>query len=465
MEKDVNQIVCRQIWKDRYCKNNETYEENLNRVANFIGKNHSKNKIQEFYEVMNKGLFFPAGRTMSNAGLGKEKLTLNNCFTLNSVPDDMEGIFDTVKCGALVHKAGGGTGYDASEIRPNGMPTSNDAIASGVVSFLKVFDTQTATVNQGSRRGANMGVLNIYHPDIEEFILAKSKDVNVLKHFNLSVMVDDDFMKAKNNNEDIYLHYPVYDEKGRIVKDESKWKIKKKINALELWNKIMELAYNNGEPGVLFSSNMNIANPVNYMENIICTNPCGEYISGILFGEKIEDSSEYWGACNLGSLFLHNFVENAYTESAKINWDLLENTIYTSVEMLDSIIDLNYYPLKQFENYQKNMRVIGMGITGLANAMTMLNITYGSDESINFVENLMNFIVKNQYKASIKLAKEKGCFNFLDKYKYANCEFINKMIEYDKEWLEIKEDILKYGIRNARHTSIAPTRNNLYGIW
>ncbi|MEG0872640.1 MAG: adenosylcobalamin-dependent ribonucleoside-diphosphate reductase [Clostridia bacterium] len=448
-------VISEQIWKDRYCKNNETYEEQMNRVAKNGALDYEK-EFKDFKRVIGGGLFFPAGRIMSNIGLGKSKLTLNNCFTLNSIPDDMEGIFDTVKCGALVHKGGGGSGYDASMIRPAGTPTHNDAIASGPISFLRVFDTQTATVNQGSRRGANMGVLNVYHPDIEEFIYAKSKDANELKYFNLSVMVDDDFMKAKDNNEDIYLHFPVYNKEGKIEKDESKWLIKRKVSASQLWDKIMKLAYTNGEPGILFYDNLNRLNPTNYMENIMCTNPCGEYVSGILYGDKIEDSDNYWGACNLGSLILYNFVENPYTDNARINWDALADAAYWGTRFLDNIIDINFYPVEKFKNYQENMRVIGLGVMGLATMYTMLGLKYGSDECIEFTENIMNFISKSIFRASIKLAKEKGSAPFLDKEKYINTTFIKEMIKYDSEWEKISQDILKYGMRNLRHMSIAP---------
>lgn len=448
-------VISEQIWKDRYCKENESFEEQLKRISNACAGGN-KEESREFYRILDNSLFFPAGRTMSNLGLGKTKLTLNNCFTLNSIPDDMEGIFDRVKAGALVHKGGGGSGYDASQMRPNGTPTSNDAIASGPISFLRVFDAQTATVNQGSRRGANMGVLNIYHPDIEEFIFAKSKDPNMLKHFNLSVMVDDDFMKAKDSNEDVYLHYPVYDSSGRILKDPKKWQVSKKVNAKELWDKIIGLAYDNGEPGILFYDNMNKLNPTSYMENIICTNPCGEYVSGILFGDKITNSDDYWGACNLGSLVVFNFVENPYTKDAKVDWDLLSETTYWGTKFLDNIIDINYYPIDKFKNYQQNMRVIGLGVMGLATMYTMLGITYGSDECVEFTEKLMNFISKSIYRASIKLAIEKGSAPFLDREKYANSEFINEMIKKDSDWENIRNDILKNGIRNLRHMSIAP---------
>jgi ribonucleoside-diphosphate reductase alpha chain len=324
---------------------------------------------------------------------------------------------------------------------------------------------QTATVNQGSRRGANMGVLNIYHPDILEFIYAKSKDANELKFFNLSVMVDDDFMRAKNNNEDIYLHFPVYDQKGKIIKDPAKWDISKKINALDLWNKIIKLAYNNGEPGILFYDNLNKLNPTNYMENIMCTNPCGEYVSGILYGDKIEDSNDYWGACNLGSLVAYNFVENPYTEEARINWEKLADAAYWGTRFLDNIIDINYYPVDKFKSYQENMRVIGMGVMGLATMYTMLGLKYGSDKCIEFTENFMNFISKSIFRASINLAKEKGSATFLDSQKYVDTKFMEEMIKNDSEWIKIKEDILKYGIRNLRHMSIAPngTISLVYG--
>lgn len=457
-------LISEQIWKDRYCKNDETYDEQMHRIAKGASLNREQ-EYNDFYRVIDQGLFFPAGRIISNIGLGKTKLTLNNCFTLNSIPDDMEGIFDTVKYGALVHKGGGGSGYDASKLRPAGTPTKNDAIASGPISFLRVFDMQTATVNQGSRRGANMGVLNIYHPDILEFIYAKSKDANELKYFNLSVMVDDDFMRAKNNNEDIYLHFPVYNEKGEIIKDPAKWDVKKKINALDLWNKIIKLAYNNGEPGILFYDNLNKLNPTNYMENIMCTNPCGEYVSGVLYGENIENSNDYWGACNLGSLVAFNFVENPYTKEARINWAKLADAAYWGTRFLDNIIDINYYPVDKFKKYQENMRVIGLGVMGLATMYTMLGLKYGEADCVKFTENFMNFVTKSVYRASIKLAKEKGSAKFLDKQKYVNTEFMNKMIANDSEWLKIKEDILEYGIRNLRHMSIAPngTISLVYG--
>ena len=448
----ITNLISKQIWEDRYRKNNESFNESIERVAKYVSTNEKE--CEEFKKIMLEGLFYPAGRTMSNSGIGKT-LTLNNCFTLNLVPDSMEGIFDYVKYGAITQKAGGGTGYNFSLLRPNGTPTSNDAVASGVVSFMNAFDSQTHTVLQGSRRGANMGCLCIYHPDIYEFLESKSWDEGRLTHFNLSVLVDDDFMKAVESNKNIYLRYPCMNEKGEIIKDESEWKIKKEVNAKELWDMIIRKAYDTGEYGVLYYDNMNKNNNLHYMENIVTTNPCAEYISGILYNEE-GIMKGYMGACNLGSLFLHNFVVEPFTKNARIDFDKLKKVINVAVRMLDNIIDVNNYPLKQFENYQKNIRTIGLGITGLADTFVMLNMKYGDEESIKFTDKLMNFITYTAYDTSCELAKEKGSFNFLNKEEFVESEFIKKHIDKYPEWEKIKDKILFYGIRNGRCISVAP---------
>jgi len=450
----INNPVCNKIWEDRYQKENETLDENIRRVAQFCSNTEYEKK--NFYNNMNNGYFFPAGRTMSNAGIG-EKLTLNNCFVLNFVEDDMESIFETVKIGALTHKAGGGTGYDFSRIRPNGAKTNNDAVASGAVSFMKVFDAETSTIMQGSRRGANMGSMNIYHYDIEEFINIKSFDSKILEHFNLSIVVDDEFMRAKDNNEDIWLRYPVYDEYGKIIRDEDKWDFKKKINAKELWDLVMKTAYNTGEIGVLFYDNFNNFNNTSYTETIIATNPCGEYCSGLIFNQELKPS-EYKGACNLGSLFLHKFINNPFTSRAEINKEELKKAIKSAVNLLDNIIDKNFFPHQSYKNYQSNMRTIGLGITGFADALAMLGYTY---KDTDIADMLMNFITFNAYRASVDLAKTKGAFNFCDNEKIAQSNFIQFHVDnYNTpatDWKSLQEEIKKYGLRNARIISVAPT--------
>lgn len=455
----VNEVL-ENIWKDRYRKNNESLDDNFKRVARYIAKD--ENEYRLFYDIMKNVLFLPAGRTMSNSGIGRD-LTLNNCFVAPQIADELSDIFDKVKLGACTHQKGGGIGYDFSQLRPAGTPTSNDAIASGALSFMDVFNAQTATILQGNRRGANMGVMNIYNPDIEEFICAKSKEEGRLNHFNVSVMVDNDFMEAAEADKTIFLHHPVYDESGRILKDESKWKIKKEVSAKRLWNLVIEKAYENGEPGVFFYDNLNNDNNLWYIENIVCSNPCAEYLSGTVYGEnpishEKLDKNEYGGACNLGSLFLHNYIHNPFTQSAYIDYDELKRVIKIAIRMLDNIIDINNFPDKIYENYQKSFRTIGLGITGLADALAMLNIKYNSNVAQCFTFDLMNFIAKNVYRASIELAKEKGSFPYLDKDKYVQSGFLQKHVNMpDEEWNDIVEDIKVYGIRNAKLLSVAPT--------
>lgn len=449
----VNEVY-ESIWKDRYQKNGESYDAQLWRVADFIATAESsieeiRNKWSEkFFIIMKEGYFFPAGRTMSNAGIG-EKLTLNNCFVAPIVGNSMEQIFDAVKLGAMTHKAGGGIGYAFSNLAPNGYRTRNDAIASGPVSFMDVFNAQTATVQQGSRRGANMGMLSVYHPDILEFIHAKSATEGRLNHFNLSVVVDDAFMRLVIENGQVKLHWPIYDEKGNKLPP-SKWdrKFTKLVPARDIWNEIMQMAYDNGEPGVFYEDNANNRNPAWYVERIVCSNPCAEYLAGTI---NAEDPSQYGGACNLGSLFLHNFVKNPFTKQAHLDTEALRDTISIAVRMLDDIIDVNKFPDKIYENYQKGMRTIGIGITGLADMLAMLGMKYDSQEARDYVESLMQMITNAEYYASVQLAKEKGCFPLCEPDNHMRGNYVMDTLEST-----LAKDIAKYGIRNAKIQAVAP---------
>lgn len=768
------------IWRDRYCKNGESYDDELRRVAKACATTPSEE--EEFYNVMSRGLFFPAGRTMSNAGLGKD-LTLNNCFVAPAIKDDFDDIFPKVYLGAKTHQRGGGIGYAFSYLRPRGTPTSNDAIASGPVSFMDVFNAQTATVNQGSRRGANMGVLSVYHPDIWEFIEAKSKDPNRLQFFNLSVMVDDAFMHAVENDEDIYLHWPVYDERGYHITDPEQWVISRKESARKLWDAIMRQAYDTGEPGVFFYDNLNGDNDIWYKENIVCGNPCftgdmelltvdgyktfseldgrddvcvishdgsvstgnrvwcsgekdtvkihfsggkyitctpnhvfmlndgseceakdlrgkrvlpyislrddfddtyvklgfiqgdgefgrlkskyhnglvvhigendqdiaalfsgdkifsnnyvsgynqimrslgfsgeslphrempstyfawedvqkrsflrgmfsangcvaahhriqykttcrelaneiskalsefgihtnittnkpkevefpngvytckesfdvcinryasmlkfaeligfvhqykrdalidllrqrapyvtgvtehirtkvydftennnhwgvvngvvahncAEYLAGTVYGNDPRtgeplDPGEYGGACNLGSLFLHRFVISPFTPNARFDCNALDDTISVAVRMLDNIIDINKFPSPIYENYQKAFRTIGLGVTGLADALAMLGMRYNSREAMQWTNRIMSHISARAFLASSNLAAEKGSFPFYNADKYLRGGFLERHKALnDIYWNDAIEAITKNGIRNAKIMSIAPT--------
>lgn len=308
-----------------------------------------------------------------------------------------------------------------------------------------------------------MGVMNVYNLDIENFIEAKAADANKLNHFNLSVMVDDDFITAVRNDEDIWLHHPVYNDEGKIENDESKWIYKKQVSARVIWDKIMHRAYDNGEPGVFFYDNLNKDNTLWYIENIVCSNPCAEYLAGTVYGNSPVtgaplDSSDFGGACNLGSLFLHNFVINPFRADAHIDFITLSKTIFSAVKMLDNIIDVNAFPNEVYENYQKNFRTIGLGFTGLGDTLAMMNLKYNTPSARAFTDSLVEFIAFNAYKASVELAKERGSFPFLDREKFVQSGYILKHCkEQDSSWRDLKEDILKYGIRNAKILSVAPT--------
>ena len=449
----VNEVY-ESIWKDRYQKNGESYDDQLWRVADFIATAESSVEevrdkwADKFFSIMKEGYFFPAGRTMSNAGIG-EKLTLNNCFVAPIVGNSMEQIFDAVKLGAMTHKAGGGIGYAFSNLAPNGYRTRNDAIASGPVSFMDVFNAQTATVQQGSRRGANMGMLSVYHPDILEFIHAKSATEGRLNHFNLSVVVDDAFMWNVITDGQVLLHWPIYDEKGnKLPLDKWDEQFTKSVPARDIWNEIMQMAYDNGEPGVFYEDNANNRNPAWYVERIVCSNPCAEYLAGTI---NATDPSQYGGACNLGSLFLHNFVKNPFTKQAHLDTDALRDTISIAVRMLDDIIDVNKFPDKIYENYQKGMRTIGIGITGLADMLAMLGMKYDSQEARDYVESLMQMITNAEYYASVQLAKEKGCFPLCEPDKHADSTYVKSVLEHD-----VIDEMSKYGIRNAKIQAVAP---------
>lgn len=316
---------------------------------------------------------------------------------------------------------------------------------------MNVFDAQTKCVNAGSRRGANLSLLYILHPDILEYIDAKSYEEDKLTQFNMSVLVDDKFMNAVENNEEVDLIYPCMDKDGNILSKEDKSvKVFKTLKARELWNKIMQRAYMTGEPGVIFYDNLNKYNNTYYSEKIVACNPCAEYISGVVKGHK-----DWFGACNLGSLFIHNFVKNPFTKDAYFDKDKLIEVIPDAVRFLDNVVSINYYPLPNYKKYQDNFRTIGLGITGLADALAMLGLKYSSKEALDFVDDLMETITYNTYKASNELAKEKGAFNMFD-VKYINSGFLEKY-KGDPKWDELIDEIGIHGMRNARLISVAPT--------
>ena len=356
----------RYLLKDEKGKTIETPVQMFKRVAKFVSKNNKKLQKQ-FYQVMSNLEFLPNSPTLMNAGT--EIGQLSACFVL-PVEDSLESIFNTLKTAALIHQSGGGTGFSFSRIRPRGdIVKSTKGIASGPVSFIEVYNKTTQVIRQGGkRRGANMGVLRVDHPDIVEFIKAKEKEGS-LANFNLSVGVTDKFMKAVRENKN-------YD----LINPRTKKPVKK-VNAGKIFDLIVEMAWKTGDPGIIFLDEINRKHPLK--EKIESTNPCGEV--PLLPYES----------CNLGSINLKKFVKNK-----KIDYKKLKKIIRIAVKFLNNVIDVNKYPLKEIEKITKTNRKIGLGVMGFAEMLILLGIPYGSEQALKTADKLMKFISEQAKKTA-----------------------------------------------------------------
>ena len=431
---DFPMPISQQIWDMKYRLKDQngaflehTVEDTWRRIAVALSKAEANPKKWEsiFYDSLTDFKFLPAGRIIAGSGTARN-VTLFNCFVMGVIPDSMSGIFDMLKEAALTMQQGGGIGYDFSTIRPKGsLVTGIAADASGPVSFMDVWDSMCRTImSAGSRRGAMMATMRCDHPDIEEFIAAKS-DSQKLRMFNLSVLVTDAFMDAV--------------KKGKNWKLTYNNKVYSVIKAAHLWDKIMRATYNFAEPGVIFIDRINETNNLNYCETITATNPCGE------------QPLPPYGACLLGSINLAKLVEHPFNENAYLDVPQLEELVTTAVRMMDNVIDVSQFPLEAQKQEAKNKRRIGLGVTGLADALLMVGLRYGSDEAVKKTEQWMKIIARSSYNASINLAKEKGAFPLFDPEKFIASGNMKQMDE------DIKQAIHKFGIRNALLTSIAPT--------
>ena len=431
---DFPMAISQQIWDMKYRLKDQngtfleqTVQDTWRRIAKALSEVETEPKKWEtiFYNALTDFKFLPAGRITAGSGT-KRNVTLFNCFVMGVIPDSMSGIFDMLKEAALTMQQGGGIGYDFSTIRPKGSLVKGIAAdASGPVSFMDVWDSMCRTImSAGSRRGAMMATMRCDHPDIEEFIAAKS-DSQKLRMFNLSVLVTDAFMEAVKKGEDWKL---IYNNKVYSV-----------IKAADLWDQIMRATYNFAEPGVIFIDRINATNNLSYCETITATNPCGE------------QPLPPYGACLLGSINLAKLVEQPFDKNAYLDVSQLEDLVSTAVRMMDNVIEVSQFPLEAQKLEAKNKRRIGLGVTGLADALLMVGLRYGSDEAVKKTEKWMKTIALSAYKASINLAEEKGAFPLFDPEKFI---VSGKMIQMDED---VKQAVHKFGIRNALLTSIAPT--------
>ncbi len=426
--------IAEQIWDMKYrfkeadgTPIDATVEDTWRRIARDLAR-VEKDPVhweERFYEALEDFQYLPAGRITAGAGTARQ-VTLFNCFVMGTIPDSMSGIFEGLKEAALTMQQGGGIGYDFSTIRPKGADVKGVAAdASGPLSFMDVWDAMCRTImSAGSRRGAMMATMRCDHPDIEDFISAKS-DAARLRMFNVSVLVTDAFMEA--------------------VKADGPWelvfdgKVYHTVQARDLWNKIMRATYDYAEPGVIFIDRINAANNLNYVETIAATNPCGE------------QPLPPYGACLLGSVNLARLVENPFEEAAELSETRLNELVATAIRMMDNVVDASKFPLPEQQAEAKAKRRIGLGVTGLADALLMLGLRYGSDEAATQTEAWLKAIARASYLASVELAKEKGAFPLFDAEKFLAS---GNMLNMDED---VRAAIQEHGIRNALLTSIAPT--------
>jgi len=422
-ENALKVLETRYFKKDKTGKSIENWVKLITRVAENISGDESEKK-DRYYNLLDSGYFLPNSPTLMNAGNDLQQLSA--CFVL-PIEDSMEGIFSTIKNAALIHKSGGGTGFSFSKLREaNARVRSTNGVSSGPISFLKVFNAATDAVKQGgTRRGANMAILNVDHPQILEFITSK-EDTSQLTNFNISVGITEKFMKAFYEDKEYELISPHTKE------------VKGKLKARDVFSLIVEMAHKNGEPGIVFLDRINKYNPTPHIGAIESTNPCGE--QPLLPNE----------ACNLGSINLAPMVKKG-----KFDWNVLQQVVYDSVEFLDDVIDRSSFPLPEIDKMVKSNRKIGLGVMGWADLLFVLKIPYNCEEATSFAEEIMEFIDYHSKLKSMELAMQKGTFPNFKGSIYENGNLMRENGKFD--WEKLKKDISENGIRNATTTTIAPT--------
>jgi ribonucleoside-diphosphate reductase alpha chain len=427
------QDISRRIYESKYGLRGEGIEQAFAEIASVISapeRNRRKRETvaTEFHDLMMHNRFIPAGRILANARIHSSVRNFSNCFTI-PITDSLDDIYDAVKNDALISKSGGGVGMDISSLRPKGAPLASGGASSGAVSFLFVFDASGKIIQTGGgRRSARIALMDVSHPDIEEFITVKQGDRNkALTGFNISVKITDRFLEAVRKDADWDLTF-----KGRVYKT---------IRAADLFEKLMKNAYEHNEPGVLFSDTVERFNNGHAMGlRMNCVNPCGELVM----------PSEF-SLCCLGHVMLPSYVRNPFSDKADFDFAAMERDIPWMVRFLDNVLDSQTYPLPQIRRTSLDWRRIGLGFTGLADSFAMLGLTYGSAPSRYLAERIGRSLRDSSYSASVGLAKEKGRFPKCDRPKLLKSHFIATLPKH------LRHEIAKNGLRNIGLNTVAPT--------
>nr|WP_299831474.1 adenosylcobalamin-dependent ribonucleoside-diphosphate reductase [uncultured Roseobacter sp.] len=426
--------IAHRIWSAKYQYRSQgsvvdqTVSDTWKRVAHGLTENEKPSDRQavasQFYDAMASYKLLPGGRILSGCGTARD-VTLSNTFVMQEIPDSVEGIMDTAKQAALTMKMGGGIGFDFSTLRPKGTGVAGlDCPAAGPLAAMDICNSVCKMVVSGMGRGAMMATLRCDHPDIEAFISAKEASAE-LRNFNLSVMITDDFMQAVRRNDDWNLTW-------------NGWTLRQ-VKARELWDKILTTNYETAEPGVLFIDRINTLNPLNYLESISATNSCAE--------QPLPPN----GTCPLASINLARLVRSPFQPGATMNFDELKRLAKVAVRMLDNAIDVSRFAVEAQKDEAQAKRRIGIGVTGVADALMMLGLRYGSEQAAETLAQWMRTLQNAAYLASSKLAAERGSFPLFDSTRHQKHTNIQKLDP------DVRQAIMRHGLRNGLLTTIAPT--------